>query len=42
MIMGRRIDNSRYFKVFNLAMSGLLIGVAISIGYEHGYLVLAS
>jgi threonine/homoserine/homoserine lactone efflux protein len=42
MIMGRRIDNLRYFKVFNFAMSGLLIGVAISIGYEHGYLVLVS
>ncbi len=40
MLMGKRIENPRYFKVFNLFMGGLLIFVAFSIGYEHVYLKL--
>ncbi len=40
MLMGKKIENPGYFKVFNLLMSGLLIFVALSIGYEHVYLKL--
>ncbi len=36
--MGQRIENPRYFKIFNILMSGLLVFVAFSIGYEHVYL----
>ncbi len=40
MLMGKRIESPGYFKVFNVLMSGLLIFVALSIGYEHVYLKL--
>jgi len=39
-LMGKRINNPFYFKVFNCLMCGLLIFVAVSIGYEHVYLLL--
>ncbi len=42
MLMGRRIEDPYYFKVFNFLMSGILISVAISIGYEHVYLKLTN
>ncbi|MEI8633981.1 LysE family transporter [Vibrio sp. PP-XX7] len=38
LVMGKHMDNPRYFKIFNLIMSGLLAYVAVSIGYEHVYL----
>lgn len=37
-VVGKRIENPRYFKVFNLVMSALLVYVALSIGYEHAIL----
>jgi threonine/homoserine/homoserine lactone efflux protein len=42
MIMGKKIENPAYFKMFNLLMSGILVFVAMSIGYEHVYLKLIS
>jgi threonine/homoserine/homoserine lactone efflux protein len=37
IVMGKRIENPRYFKNFNLLMSGLLVYVSLSLGYEHVY-----
>lgn len=39
-MVGKRIENPVYFKIFNILMSALLVFVAISIGYEHAYLPL--
>lgn len=33
--LGKQIKDPRYFKSFNLLMAGLLVYVAISIGYDH-------
>lgn len=41
-LVGRRIENPHLFKGFNLAMAALLVGVSISIGYEHVWLPLAA
>lgn len=40
MALGKRLENPIYFKLFNVMMSGLLIYVGFSIGYEHVYLAL--
>lgn len=41
-VVGKRLENPRLLKGFNLAMAALLVWVAISIGYEHVWLPLAS
>ncbi|WP_295894352.1 LysE family transporter [uncultured Vibrio sp.] len=41
-LIGKRLENPIYFKVFNTIMASLLIYVAFSIGYEHVYLKLVS
>lgn len=40
VVMGKRIENLVYFRLFNMLMSALLVYVAFSIGYEHVYLAL--
>ena len=35
VIIGRKLENPIYFKVFNILMSVLLVTVAINIGYEY-------
>lgn len=41
-VAGRRIENPRILTGFSLAMSVLLVGVSVSIGYEHVWLPLAT
>ncbi|WP_240618181.1 LysE family translocator [Halomonas heilongjiangensis] len=41
-VAGRRIENPRILTGFSLAMSVLLAGVSVSIGYEHVWLPLAT
>lgn len=41
-VVGRRIENPRILTGFSLAMSVLLVGVSVSIGYEHVWLPLAT
>ncbi|GGX98750.1 hypothetical protein GCM10007160_28080 [Litchfieldella qijiaojingensis] len=41
-VVGRRIENPQILKGFSLAMAALLVWVAVSIGYEHVWLPLAS
>lgn len=41
-VVGRRIENPRILTGFSLAMSVLLMGVSVSIGYEHVWLPLAT
>lgn len=41
-VAGRRIENPRILTGFSLAMSLLLVGVSVSIGYEHVWLPLAT
>ncbi len=36
--LGKRIENPRYFKVFNRVMAALLVYVSLSIAYQHVYL----
>ncbi len=40
LILGKRIENPTYFKIFNGLMSALLVCVSISIGFEHVFLKL--
>lgn len=40
VLIGKRLNNPIYFKVFNICMSILLVSVAASIGYEYVYLKL--
>ncbi|WCP69428.1 LysE family transporter [Vibrio tubiashii] len=35
LVLGKRISNPSYFKVFNLLMAALLVYVSLTIGYEH-------
>ncbi|WP_414932713.1 LysE family translocator [Vibrio europaeus] len=35
LVLGKRISNPSYFKVFNLLMATLLVYVSLTIGYEH-------
>ncbi|KJY81803.1 transporter [Vibrio galatheae] len=35
LLLGKRISNPRYFKVFNLLMATLLVYVSCTIGYQH-------
>ncbi|MDC5818871.1 LysE family transporter [Vibrio europaeus] len=35
LVLGKRISNPNYFKVFNLLMATLLVYVSLTIGYEH-------
>ncbi|MGF1681663.1 LysE family translocator [Photobacterium minamisatsumaniensis] len=37
-VIGKKLNNPIYFKIFNRAMSVLLISVALNIGYEYVYL----
>ena len=39
-LLGRRIEDPRLLTGFSLMMSALLVGVAVSIGYEHVWLAL--
>ncbi|MHB0775630.1 LysE family translocator [Halomonas sp. WWR20] len=41
-LLGKRIENPRILKGFSLAMAALLVGVALSIGYEHVWLPLTA
>ncbi|MBB3139396.1 LysE family translocator [Halomonas organivorans] len=41
-LLGRRIENPRVLSGFSLAMSALLVGVSVSIGYEHVWLPLTA
>ena len=41
-VLGQRLENPRLLKGFSLAMAALLVWVAITIGYEHVWLPLAS
>lgn len=41
-VVGRRIESPQILKGFSLAMAALLVGVSLSIGYEHVWLPLAS
>ncbi|WP_163576313.1 LysE family translocator [Halomonas faecis] len=41
-LLGKRIENPRILKGFSLAMAALLVWVAITIGYEHVWLPLAT
>lgn len=41
-VLGKRVENPKILKGFSLAMSALLAGVSLSIGYEHVWLPLAS
>ncbi|SDL97461.1 Threonine/homoserine/homoserine lactone efflux protein [Modicisalibacter muralis] len=41
-LLGKRIENPRILKGFSLAMSALLAGVSLSIGYEHVWLPLST
>lgn len=41
-VLGQRLESPRLLKGFSLAMAILLVWVAISIGYEHVWLPLAS
>ncbi|MEZ9230659.1 LysE family translocator [Vibrio amylolyticus] len=36
-LVGKRLENPIYFKVFNYVMASLLVYVALTIGYEHVY-----
>jgi len=40
VLIGKKLNNPIYFKVFNIFMSMLLISVAINIGYDYVYLKL--
>lgn len=35
LVLGKRISNPSYFKVFNLLMAALLVYVSLTIGFEH-------
>ena len=35
LVLGKRVSNPSYFKVFNLLMAALLVYVSLTIGYEH-------
>ena len=41
-LVGNRIDNPAFFKRFNQIMAVLLMGVALSIAYEHVWATLVS
>lgn len=41
-VLGKRVENPKILKGFSLAMSALLAGVSLSIGYEHVWLPLSS
>ncbi|MGR2739314.1 LysE family translocator [Billgrantia sp. Q4P2] len=41
-MLGQRIENPKLLKGFSLAMAAMLVWVAITIGYEHAWLPLAS
>ncbi|WP_394209110.1 LysE family translocator [Enterovibrio calviensis] len=38
-LLGRRIEQPMYFRVFNIVMALLLVFVAFEIGYQHVYLL---
>ncbi|GHC16888.1 LysE family translocator [Aidingimonas halophila] len=40
-VVGQRIENPAILKAFSLAMAVLLVGVSLSIGYEHVWLPLS-
>ena len=40
VLIGKKLGDLNYFKIFNIFMSVLLVCVAINIGYEHVYLKL--
>jgi len=40
VVIGKKLNDPIYFKIFNLFMSVLLVSVAINIGYEYVYLKL--
>ncbi|WP_234254327.1 LysE family translocator [Billgrantia aerodenitrificans] len=42
VVLGQRLENPKLLKGFSLAMAALLVWVAITIGYEHVWLPLAS
>lgn len=41
-VLGRRLENARVLKGINLVMAALLVGVALSMGWEHVWRPLAS
>lgn len=41
-MLGKRIENPKILKNFSLVMAALLVGVALSIGYEHVWLPLVA
>ncbi|EHJ92503.1 LysE family translocator [Vreelandella boliviensis] len=41
-LVGQRIENANIVKRFNWAMAGMLVAVALSIGYEHVWVPLTS
>lgn len=41
VVLGKRIENPKILKGFSLAMSALLAGVSLSIGYEHVWVPLS-
>ncbi|MGF1721172.1 LysE family translocator [Vibrio kyushuensis] len=40
-VLGKRLENPTYFRVFNYLMAALLVYVSLAIGYEHVYSRLA-
>lgn len=40
-LLGKRVENPAILKGFSLVMAALLVGVSVSIGYEHVWLPLA-
>ena len=41
-VLGKQVENPKILKSFSLAMSALLAGVSLSIGYEHVWVPLSS
>ncbi|MCG9725024.1 LysE family translocator [Vibrio brasiliensis] len=42
LLLGKRISDPRYFKVFNILMAGLLVYVSATIGYQYVVIPLLS
>tara|TARA_R100001377_G_scaffold53342_1_gene31344 strand:- start:168 stop:638 length:471 start_codon:yes stop_codon:yes gene_type:complete len=40
LLIGKKLNNPNYFKIFNIFMAMLLVTVAINIGYEYVFLKL--